>query len=556
MLPRKLELQIGQAYRKMTHIKRFQAALADPRAMQTAKLLSIMRANEKTAYGRRFNFDRVHSIEDYQRLVPPTTYEELEPLIEQMMEGRRGQLTDEDPIMFANTSGTTGKPKYLPITETHLEDYAHAFQVHNWNIIDSHPESTMGSVLIFTSNDEEGEVPSGVPYGAVSGMLRRRQSPLVKKFFALPPAVAKIKDVEVKYYTMLRLALCQDVTIILGCNPSSFLLFADQMQEHEHNLIADIFDGGMSKSYCPPPHLFEQLRPLLKPNKQRALELQAILERDGHLTPRAVWQNLCHLSCWKGGPLAFYLHRMQQIYGNLPIRDFGYMASEGRGSIPTSDEGAGGTLAVTSHFFEFVPESDLDSADKTFLTADQIEVGGRYYIYFTTAAGLYRYNISDLIEVIGFNQSTPVIQFVQKGMGISSITGEKLTEEQVNVALEYAIRQLSLTSIEHFTFSVQQGFPPNYVCYLELRQEMPESVQHEFLRTFEQSLQLQNIEYQDKRGTRRLGAPTLQVVPKGTFTRLRQERVMAGAPEAQVKIPILNSSLSFPERMQSVVNSL
>lgn len=553
MLKRKLELGIGQIYRGFTHLARFKRALHNPMEAQTEKLLQVIRANENSEFGRKHNFDKINSIADYQRYVPQTNYESLLPYIEPMLQGKNGLLTCEPAIMFATTSGTTGKPKYLPITESHLKDYGHAFQIHNYKIIEGVPGAAMGRFLIFSSNDEDGITEGGLPYGSVSGLLRRRQSPLIQKYFALPQCVGEIKDVESKYYTMLRLALCQDVSSILGCNPSSFLLFADQLLEHSDELIADIFDGSLRKQYAPIPEITSQMAPLLKPNRKRALELEAMVKRDGQLTPQAVWPNLAMLSCWKGGPLSFYLERLPQHYGAVPIRDFGYMASEGRGSIPISNEGAGGVLAVSSHFFEFVAENDMDSPTPRFLTVNQLEQGGRYFIHFTTAAGLYRYNIHDIVEVVGYEENAPLIQFVQKGLGISSVTGEKLTEEQVQVALCYAVRQLNLTALDHFTFSVQMDYPPHYVCFVELKRDIPESVADEFLRIFEQSLQLQNIEYKDKRLTRRLGAPTLQTVPPGTFVKLRQQRVAQGAPEAQVKIPLLNSSQSFNETLANLV---
>ena len=552
---RKVELTVGQVIRQMTHINRFKKALRNPLQAQTDKLMEIVRANENSEFGRKHHFARINSIADFQRLVPQTNYEMIRPYIDQMLAGKNGLLTTEPAIMFATTSGTTGKPKYLPITESHVKDYAHAFQVHNYKMINDLPLAASGSFLIFTSNDEDGITDGGVPHGSVSGLLRKRQSPLVQKFFALPQCIGRIKDVESKYYTMLRLGLAQDVTAILGCNPSSFLLFADQLAEHGGDLIADIFDGTLRKRYSPPPVVMEQLGDLLKPNRERALQLEEIMKEHGQLTPQAVWPNLSLLSCWKGGPLSFYLERLPNHYGSLPIRDFGYMASEGRGTIPLGNDGAGGALAVSCHFFEFVEENDLDSPSPKFLTVDRLEQGGRYYIHFTTAAGLYRYNIHDLVEVVGLQDKTPIIQFVQKGLGISSITGEKLTEEQVQVALRYAVRQLNLYDLDHFTFAVQIGYPPNYVCFVELKREIPSSVADEFLRIFEQSLQLQNIEYKDKRTSRRLGAPTLQVVPPGTFTKLRQQRVAQGAPEAQVKIPLLNSAQQFTDTIMKLSDS-
>lgn len=549
MISTRAELAIGQLARRFTHIARFKRALHNPRQAQWQKLKQILSANENTVYGIRHDFARIRSIEEYQKAAPAVSYEDLTPYIEPMLAGRQGILVADETIMFANTSGTTGKPKYIPITESHLRDYGHAFQVHNYHLIADYPESAAGRYLIFASNDEEGVTTGGIPYGAVSGLLRRRQSKLVQKYFALPASVGKIKDVEVKYYTMLRLALTQDVGGILGCNPSSFLLFADQLQEHAEELIADIFDGSLRKRYAPPPNILSSLKPLLTPDRQRAMELDGLRNRHGKLTPALIWPRLGVLSCWKGGPLSFYLDKLPQYYGDSPVRDFGYMASEGRGSIPLSSDGAGGVVAVTCHFFEFVAENEMDKADKSYLTADQLQLGGRYFIHFTTAAGLYRYNINDLIEVVGFEAKTPIIQFVQKGMGISSVTGEKLTEEQVQIALRYAVRQLNFTALDHFTFTVEMSYPPRYVCFIELNADIADSVADEFLRVFEQSLQLQNIEYKDKRATRRLGAPILRKVPAGTFTKLRQERVSQGAPEAQVKIPLLNSSQAFMQTM-------
>ena len=56
-----------------------------------------------------------------------------------------------------------------------------------------------------------------------------------------------------------------------------------------------------------------------------------------------------------------------------------------------------------------------------------------------TATGLYRYFMNDLVETIGFFRATPLLRFVQKGKGVTSLTGEKLYEAQ---AIE-AVRSVS-----------------------------------------------------------------------------------------------------------------
>ena len=219
----------------------------------------------------------------------------------------------------------------------------------------------------------------------------------------------------------------------------------------------------------------------LTPNPARADELQAILKRDGALTPTAVWPNLRLVSCWKGGTMPLYLRKLPAVFSDVPVRDLGYMASEGRGATPLVNSGAAGVLNVTSHFFEFVPEEQRDDPNQTFLTADQLESNREYYIYFSTSAGLYRYDINDVVRVVDFYRNTPVIQFVRKGQGMTSITGEKLTESQVTGALLDAVESGG-HDVQHFTACVQWGEPPRYALYAELGDSMTTDRSREFLR--------------------------------------------------------------------------
>lgn len=545
-----LDIHIGQTYRKLTHVRKFYNALENPGKVQQEKLKAIINRSKDTAFGTNHNFGSISNYDDYKSRVPACDYEYFRPYVDKVAKGESNQLTVESPFMFATTSGTTAKPKLVPITKTHLKEYTHAFQIHNYHLVNSNKRAAEGRFLIIVSNDEEGRTECGLPYGAVSGLLNKRQPDIIKKHFAVPYELCKIKDVDAKYYLMLRASLNQNVSAILGCNPSSLLLLADQLNQHSEILLRDLHDGTVDERYAPPASMKDAFSPYFEKNSQRAKELEHILKMHGKLTPNLIWPQLNVLSCWKGGPMSFYLDQLPEFYGDIPTRDFGYMASEGRGSIPVTDEGAGGILAITSHFFEFVEEHDIDSPNPEYLTVDKLKDGGRYYIYFTTSAGLYRYNINDLVEVTGFVKNTPVIQFVRKGYGVSSITGEKITEEQVLVAVRQSVMQLDMDEINHFTCEVELGYPPNYVCYAEVNSVVPNTIAEQFTRIFDQSLRAQNPEYEDKRATKRLGKPVLKVLPPGTYTRLRQQRVSEGAPEAQVKIPLLSAPNKFSGRLE------
>jgi hypothetical protein len=242
--------------------------------------------------------------------------------------------------------------------------------------------------------------------------------------------------------------------------------------------------------------------------------------------------------------MPLYLGKLPDVYGDVPIRDLGYMASEGRGSTPLVNSGAGGVLNVTSHFFEFVPEAERDSPNPTFLTADELESNREYFIYFTTSAGLYRYDINDVVRVVDFYRNTPVIQFIRKGQGMTSITGEKLTESQVTGALLDVVGENGY-DIEHFTACVEWGEPPRYSFYAEVGEGMTTEQLRGFAGAMDRALSIRNIEYEAKRDSQRLGAPVLRRVAPGTYQMLRQRRVAEGAPEAQVKIPQLSPNMQF-----------
>ena len=377
------------------------------------------------------------------------TYEALTPYIDRVFAGEQNVLTADVPLMFATTSGTTGRAKYIPVTPSYLSEYSHGVHVHTYRMFTDFSDMLEGKILVSSSSDEEGISDGGLPFGAISGYLARKQPGAIKRFYALPYELSKVKQVESKYYLTLRYGAAEDVRLLVTPNPSSMLLLADKLNVWADELIHDIRKGGANAAYVPEGSP-KALTAGLRADPARADELQAILKRDGALTPRAVWPNLRLLSCWKGGTMPLYLRKLPAVFGDVPIRDLGYMASEGRGATPLVNSGAAGVLNVTSHFFEFVPEEQRDDPNQQFLTCDELESNREYYIYFTTSAGLYRYDINDVVRVVDFYRNTPVIQFIRKGQGMTSITGEKLTESQVTGALLEAVESGGY-DVQHFT---------------------------------------------------------------------------------------------------------
>src|SRR5690606_8640302 len=99
-------------------------------------------------------------------------------------------------------------------------------------------------------------------------------------------------------------------------------------------------------------------------------------------------------------------------------RDHGLHASEGRMTIPLQDGTPDGLLDIESHFFEFIPESEAASSQPTVLQAHELVPGESYFILLTTASGLYRYDIRDVVQCTGYLHTTPLLRFLHKGAHI------------------------------------------------------------------------------------------------------------------------------------------
>jgi GH3 auxin-responsive promoter len=197
-------------------------------------------------------------------------------------------------------------------------------------------------------------------------------------------------------------------------------------------------------------------------------------------------------------------------------------------------------LTIATNLFEFLPESARENPNGSdLLSVDQIKQGERYYVYVTTRAGLYRYDMHDIVEVVDFYHRTPCIRFVQKGGGIVSLVGEKLTETQVELAASKALADIA--SKCNFVTACGQmsdgnALNPHYILVVEFS-DVPTDVKVQSLADrFDATLCDVNSEYHDKRASRRLGPAVLRAAPNGFLRELRRRRHDAGIPDGQFKV--------------------
>jgi len=527
--------------------KAFEEATTDPIKAQKKILFEILARNQKTEYSQKYNFSGIKSIAEYQEHVPLTDCEKLRPLIERMTKGEQQILTSDKPILFSVTSGSSGKPKFVPITNYSRSKKAEVMNIWAYHISRDHPRVTEGKVFAIVSPEVDGYTASGVPYGAESGHGYKNLSGALQRLYAVPYAVFDIKNYDARYYTLLRITMGENITNIATMTPSTIILLCQKIREVKDKIIEDIENGTLDEKLDIPPGIREALKRSMKPNPRRAGELKAILKKKGELLPKYFWPNLELIECWKRGTVGIYLREFPKYFGKVPVRDFGYVSSEARCSIPISDEDSGGVLAINANFYEFIPKEDIAKTKKRILLCDQLEKGKEYFIVLTTPGGLYRYSIDDLIRVERFFNKTPVIEFVQRGLNVTSITGEKLYESQVVEAVSKA-QDKSKFLIKFFTASIELGKMPRYAFLVEFSENPTAEAKKEFLKSVEEELCKVSEEYEFNRKSQELEAPVLKVVAPGEFEKFRKKRVEEGAHDGQFKIPQLTPEVNFQKQ--------
>jgi hypothetical protein len=471
MLKRLLLPVVGKVlkYVLRRHVRHFDAATLDPRAVQEALLRRILAYHADTDFGRQHHFRAIRTLADFRRNLPVAAYDAFEPYLARVRRGElNALLADRVVHMFALTSGTTASRKLIPVTPQYLADYRRGWHIWGLRVYRDHPEVRFRPILQMSSDPDEFRTEAGIPCGSVTGLTAAMQKRVVQWMYSVPPAASRIKDAHAKYYIALRLSLPRRVGMIIAANPSTLIHLARTGDQDKESLIRDLADGTLDPRIELPDAVRAALAgPLRKRYRERARELEEIVRRTGTLFPRDYWPANCILGNWTGGSVGAYLRHYPRYYGQTPVRDVGLIASEGRMTIPIADGTPSGVLDITTHYFEFVPEDEVDSPQPIALAAHEVEEGRKYFIVPTTSFGLYRYQIYDLVRVTGFYNGTPLVEFLSKGSHFSNLTGEKLSEYQVTHAMTDVLTRLDLSLTSYTLAPCWEDERPYYGLFVE-----------------------------------------------------------------------------------------
>ena len=417
----------------------------DAVAEQEAVLMDILQYAKDTEYGKKHNFAEIKSVDDFRKQVKVNEYADFAEYVDKICEEKEDILFPGSFFEFGGTTGTTGKAKLIPESET--GDLVKRIVV-KMRVAESN--------RMFPRQIEEGNKKFTITNGSVistdsqtitsaSGQAVARADASARAKLVIPVELLQIKDIEspdLDYLTILFGLAERNVVTLICNNLVHFYNLYKRMNAEPERLFTDIENGTLSVEI--PAADKETLLGLWKADPERAAELRSIYNEKGSLKVSDIWPSFGLVNCWLSSSVGRYAKEYAYLFpkDSLFIH-WGYGATEGKFDIPIEPFSPKGIPALFGYFFEF-QELGTDSP----VTISETEPGKFYELVVTSYSGFYRYNIHDIVTVDKGDDGLYRMEFVCKSydnikLGDKTLYASEITsyveqyEKEKNVFLRY-----------------------------------------------------------------------------------------------------------------------
>lgn len=540
-------LMTGQLLREWRHLNPYIKSLKYARQTQEEKLFEIIKENINTEYGKKYSFNHIRTIQDYQKNVPIVNYEDISYYMQLIENGKKNVLTEEWPIFFAITSGTSGTEKKIPFTKQFWKDYLKSNEIYFCKLGKDYPCLFQGSIFPIVGKVVDRYTKNGVPMGSISGYIIAGSPWVERQFSAIPLEILDL-DFESKHFLLSRVGIVQNVRTIMTGNPAAIVAFVQRTNRIKEILLRDLYDHSVIEKLDLPINIKKKLKKCLQQDRNLAKKLEKKIERNNNfLSPQDYWPNLSLICCNTGGFAQFHLEKIKKYFPHATIRDTGILASEGRINIPFNDNTSNGYPAISSFFFEFL--SIDERKEQNPLLIDKLESGKLYEVILTAANGLYRYKLGDIIRAHD-SKYCHTIEYAGRIDNAISIAGERVTEQEILMAVSFVMKPLGI-EINDFIVNVCIQGIPRYDFVVDFKKPLKNEIKKAFIKRIDMELCKANLCYYKCRyDHEELEAPRLLVTKRGEGYKFHN-LVCHGDPfDGQKK----HSSLCIDKNIEDMVN--
>ena len=505
-------------------------------------LMKIVQDNKDTEYGKKYHFDQIHSIEDYKRLVPFSTYDDYAPYIERMVEkGEKNLITTYPIVQYAETSGSIGVPKKIPVSQQTMDIYTKYTITRVTALADAWHREHHGKPLPIGRGFNQLEIvdrtlPDGTPLGNISGSAAKSYKKLFPYYLTSPIPVLYPKGYMPMMYLKVRYALAdRNTTFMFSVFMTNLVDMMNYIKRNWEMLVEDIRTGTFNDDVQIDDDTKAELMKVTRPDPKRADELEREFKKgfETPIIPR-IWPQMSFISTIGTGGFAAYTRAMRSFSGDVPIDFQIYGASESMMATCTHIEEPEFALLCDSCFYEFLPADAPDDCTDT-LNIDQLEVGKEYEIIITNLSGFYRYRIKDVLKVLGYEGQSPKITFSYRKSQLLDLAGDKITESMMDEAIRRTGDELGVNIIDYCVYPNRDDSPSHYEFIIEPDSPLDSSKCGEYLKILEKHLCAVNPVYEECLDTNEIAHGILYLQQMQTHALWRDVKVHKGTSLNQVK---------------------
>lgn len=510
--------------------------------VQEKLLLDMMRDNADTEYGRKYHFADIHTIEDYKKMVPFSSYDDYAPYIDRMVKnGEKNLLTSYPVVQYAETSGSVGVPKKIPVTDRSMRIYTKYTITRVTALANRYHKRKDGHGLPCGRGFNQLEIvdrtlDDGTPLGNISGSAAKSYKKLFPYYLTSPIPVLYPKGYMNIVYLKVFYALAdRDMTFIFSVFMTNVVDMLVYIEQNWPMLCRDIENGTFDESIQMDDDVRQELLRQTKPDPVRAEELRREFEKgfDTPIIPR-IWPKMSFISTIGTGGFAAYTERMRKYSGDVPIDFSIYGASEGMFAACTDVEQPEFALLCDSCFFEFIPADAPEGTTET-LGIDQLEVGKDYEIVITNLSGFYRYRIKDVVKVLGYEGESPKITFAYRKSQLLDLAGDKITEAMMDHTIRDLGTELGVLIADYVAYPNRDTSPSHYDFILESDKMLDPGKTDEYRAILEEKLGEVNPVYKECIDTHEIDHAKVYIQQPQTHALWREMKLMKGTSSNQVK---------------------
>ncbi len=401
----------------------FEAACQNPEAAQAKSWATQLRLMENSAYWPN-RMPKSRRLEDF----PISVYDDYLATLESSYPKTHSSLNGEPILHWAESTGTTGKRKMLPLTPTYKKQFQSVNLPMVAGLLRRFPKFLDSKVLYLTSLGPTDRTSAGIGIGFISGYNYLNTPKLLAKAYALPPETLKDGPTYAKWAPIH--AAAADVGGILSITPARIRQVVEEIWDRRAEILTTL---RSDPSLAMPGRI-------------------AILERafaEPKLRLRAIWPNLEFVGSWKTSGCAPQVDTVRP-YLEAPVRyiDVMYSATEGWINVPTENDRDGGAVHPGGVICEFI-EVGREMVRENIIPLWRLEPGKTYEIFLTNQMGLVRYRLFDWIKCTGYFHRSPIIEFVGKALREFMLGRLRIGELQLYELLSAA----------------KVGIPENELCF-------------------------------------------------------------------------------------------